>query len=67
MIRNKVAIEHQIDERLYQLLVPFEATLAELALVVDNMKAYVVSRIEVAEKEAAEKKAAEVVTPEVLP
>ncbi len=52
MIRNKVSIDRQINERLYQFLVPFEAPLNEVLIILDDIIVYVVDRIKDAEEKA---------------
>lgn len=69
MIKNKVSIERQLNERLYQFLVPSDAPLAECLAIVDDIRKYIVERCQQAEKEAAEQVKPEevpVVIPEVL-
>lgn len=52
MIKNKVSIERQINERQYQFIVPFEASLSEVLLIVDDIRKYVMDRISEAEKQS---------------
>lgn len=59
MIRNKVSVERQINERLYQFLVPCDAPLAECLIIIDDIRKYVVDRINEVEKQEQERKAAE--------
>lgn len=54
MIKQKISIERQINERQYQFLVPPEAALAEILAIVEDIKNYVVQRINEAEKAVAE-------------
>lgn len=55
MIRNKVSIERIINERHYQFICPTEASLSEVASVIDDIKKYVMERISEAEKSYQEK------------
>ena len=69
MVRNKVSIERQINERLYQFVVPSEAPLNECLAVVDDIRKYVIERCEAAEaeaKKAAEQQEVPVIEPEVV-
>lgn len=61
MIKNKVSIERQINERLYQFIVPSDANLQECMMIVEDVKKYLLERLEEAKKQAeeAEKKKTE--------
>ena len=50
MIKNKLSIERVINERHYQFMCPPDASLAEVASILDDIKRYVMNRIEEAEK-----------------
>jgi hypothetical protein len=56
MIKNKVSIERQINERLYQFIVPNDSPLNECLMIVDDVRRYILERISEAEKQAAESK-----------
>ena len=45
MIKNKVSIERQINERLYQFIVPSDASLSECLAIVNDVREYILSRI----------------------
>lgn len=59
MIRNKVSIERQIDDKLYQFVIPFDAVLSETLSVIDDVRKQIVNIIEIEEKKAQEKQALE--------
>lgn len=59
MIRNKVSIERQIDDRLYQFVIPSDAVLSETLSVIDDVRKQIVNIIEIEEKKAQEKQALE--------
>ncbi len=54
MVRNKVCIERQINERQYQFIVPSDAPLNECYVIVEDIKNYIVSRIKEAEEQSKE-------------
>lgn len=58
MIKNKVCVERQINERMYQFLVPSEAAIQECIMVVDDIRKYLVEILQDAERKAAEASAA---------
>lgn len=51
MIKQKVSIEHQIDDRLHQYFIPNESSLAECKLIIKEFEKYIDSRIDEAEKQ----------------
>lgn len=51
MIKNKISIEHQIDDRLHQYFIPHEASLFECKMIVKEIEKYIDARIEEAEKQ----------------
>lgn len=55
MVKNKVSIERQINERQYQFVCPYESTLEECLMVIEDIKKYVVERLEDAKKQKEEK------------
>lgn len=56
MIKSKLSIERVINERHYQFLCPPEASLAEVASILEDIKKYVMGRIEEAEKKQEQEK-----------
>lgn len=56
MIRNKVSIEHQIDERTYQFLIPSDGTWNEALMIVNEISKYCSLQIESSKKESEQTK-----------
>lgn len=50
MLRHRISLERQINERLYQFLVPYDAPLQEICAILDDLKLDVQNRIAEAEK-----------------
>lgn len=55
MIRNKLSIEHQIDERMYQLLIPHEGNWTEALYIGKEMIKYIELQLDAANKKQDEK------------
>lgn len=51
MIKNKISIEHQIDDRLHQYFIPHEASLLECKMMVKEFEKYIDARIVEAEQQ----------------
>lgn len=64
MIRNKVSVERQINDRLYQFIIPSESPLSECLLIVDDVRKYIIERIEEVEKQSKEESEKEEEQPE---
>lgn len=54
MIRNKVSIERQLDERLYQFLIPAEGNWNEVLAFANEIASHATKQIESAPKVAPE-------------
>ena len=55
MLRHRISLERQINERLYQFLVPYDAPLQEVAAIIDDLKLDIANRMVEAEKQQKEK------------
>lgn len=55
MLRHRISLERQINDRLYQFLVPYDAPLHEVAAIVDDLKLDISNRIAEVEKQQKEK------------
>lgn len=51
MIKQKISVERQINERQYQFIVPVDAPLMEIISILDNIKQEMTGRLEAASKE----------------
>lgn len=55
MQRNKVSLERQINDRLYQFMIPFEApSWKEVLMIHDDIRSQVMALVQEEEKKAAE-------------
>ncbi len=55
MLRHRISLERQINDRLYQFSVPFEAPLQEVAAILEDLKLDIANRIAEAEKHEKQK------------
>jgi len=56
VIKTKVSIERQINERQYQFLCPYEASFEEAIYIIDDIRKYFSERMEEVKKQQAEEK-----------
>ncbi len=54
MLKHRISLERQINDRLYQFSVPYEAPLQEVAAILEDLKIEVANRLVEAEKQCKE-------------
>lgn len=55
MLKHRISLERQINDRLYQFSVPYEAPLSEVSAIIEDLKLDIANRIAEVERQAKEK------------